>query len=249
MNIPWNDLQLFLAIAEARSMSGAARRLRTSQPTASRRLAELEATLREPLFSRSVEGVTLTSFGERLLEPAQRMAEWAAEAERAAERTETTPHGIVRMTAPPGIAFDFVVPFAAWLRKRLPEVRLELLSSIRYLDLSRREADLALRMQPTTQRDLVTVAQFEHEVAAFASEGYIDTLPPRYGFADVDWIAWAPPFEQLSPNPELASLIPNFRPAFTTDDFLVQLRAAEAGIGAIFLARARHRFFRLDAAA
>src|SRR5262245_53612556 len=99
MNIPWDDLQLFLAVAEARSLSGAARRLRVTQPTVSRRIAELEATLGEPLFSRAVDGVEITSFGERLVEPARRMAEWASEVERAAERAETAPRGVVRIAA------------------------------------------------------------------------------------------------------------------------------------------------------
>ena len=60
--------------------------------------------------------------------------------------------------------------------------------------------------------------------------------------SDIAWIGWAPPLDHLSPNPELARLVPGFRPTFASDDFLVQLRAAEAGIGAIFLGRARHRF-------
>jgi DNA-binding transcriptional LysR family regulator len=64
-------------------------------------------------------------------------------------------------------------------------------------------------------------------------------LPRGYGPRDVAWIGWAPPFEHLPPNPELSKLIPDFRPAFAADDFLVQLRAAEAGLGAIFLARVR----------
>lgn len=57
-------------------------------------------------------------------------------------------------------------------------------------------------------------------------------------------MAWAPPFEHLPPNPELAEAIPGFRPSFTSDDFLVQCRAAEAGVGAIFLGRVEHRFIR-----
>jgi DNA-binding transcriptional LysR family regulator len=48
----------------------------------------------------------------------------------------------------------------------------------------------------------------------------------------------------MAPNPQLAQLIPGFQPVFTSDDYLVQLRAAEAGIGAMFLARVRHRFAR-----
>lgn len=242
MHIPWDDLHVFLAVAEAGSLSAAARRLRMTQPTVSRRVAELEATVGEPLFVRAVDGASLTSFGERLLEPAKRMAEWAAEVERAAEHAETAPSGVVRVAAPPGIAFELLAPFAVWLRERLPEVRLEVLAGVQYLDLSRRDADLAIRMAAPVQRDLVTLASVEVEVAAFAAESYARTLPRKYGFSDVAWIGWAAPFDHLSPNPELAARIPGWTPAFASDDYLVQLRAAEAGMGAMFLGRARHRF-------
>ncbi len=242
MDIPWEDVQLFLAVAEAGSLSAAARRLRVAQPTVSRRLAELEARVGEALFSRSVEGAHVTSFGERLLEPARRMAEWAADLTHAAERADAAPRGVVRITAPPGVAFDFLAPFAVWLRTKLPEVRLEVVSTVAYLDLSRREADLALRTQRPRQRDLTVVASLEHEAAPFAAKKYKERLPERPRPADIDWIGWAPPLDHLAPNPQLAALIPGFRPAFASDDFLVQLRAAEAGAGAIFLGRVRHRF-------
>ncbi len=203
----------------------------------------MEERLGQQLFARSVEGTSLTPTAEAMLEPARRMAETAGEIARFAERGDSAPQGVVRLTAPPpGIAFDFVAPFAASLRTRLPEVRLEVRSAIQYLDLSRREADLALRMRPSNERDLVNVASLQHEGAAFASHAYRKGLPKGYGIADIDWIAWAPPFESLSPNPELASLIPNFRPAFASDDFLVQLSAATAGVGAMFLSRLRHPY-------
>lgn len=241
-HIPWDDLQLFLAVADGGSLSAASKRLRVTQPTVSRRIAELEDRLGEPLFVRSVDGAALTAFGERLLEPSRRMAEWAAEADRAVERGDRAPRGVVRITAPPGVASDFLAPFAAFARTRLPEVHLEVVSSIQYLDLSRREADLALRLASPTQRDVVTLASLPHEAAAYASAAYVKSLPRKYGVADVAWIAWAPPLDHVSPNPELAQMIPGFRPSFASDDFLVQLRAAEAGVGAIFLGRVRHRF-------
>ncbi|MCW5807929.1 MAG: LysR family transcriptional regulator, partial [Deltaproteobacteria bacterium] len=78
MHIPWNDVELVVAVAETGSLSAAARRLQLTQPTVSRRLAELEAGLGEALFVRAVDGTTPTPFGERLLEPARRMAECAA---------------------------------------------------------------------------------------------------------------------------------------------------------------------------
>jgi DNA-binding transcriptional LysR family regulator len=241
MHVPWDEAQLLLAIAEARSLTAAAKRLNITQPTASRRLSELEARLGERLFVRSVDGAVPTSFGESMLEPARRMAEWAGELDRAAARAETAPRGVVRITAPPGVAFDFLAPFAAWLRGPLPDVRLEVVSSVQYLDLARREADLALR---TTAggKELVTLGSLEHGVGAFAAAAYAKRLPKKPKLRDVAWIGWAPPFDHLPPNSELAKMIPGFAPVFASDDFNVQVRAAEAGIGAIFLGRARHRF-------
>ncbi len=242
MHIDWNDLQVLVAVADAGSLSAASTRLRVTQPTVSRRIAELEAAVGEPLFVRTVAGVTPTAFAERLLEPARRMAEWAAEVDRTAERAETRPRGSVRITAAPGIAFDFVAPFAGWMRAKLPEVSLEVVSTVEYVDLSRREADLALRFAPAAARDVKTLAALDFEVGVFGSEGYARSLPRRCKPADVQWIGWAHPLEHLSPNPELARLIPGFRPVFASDDFIVQQRAAEEGVGAIFLGRVDHRF-------
>lgn len=241
MNSSWEDIRLFLAVAETGSLTAAARRLGTSQATVSRRLQALEEEVREPLFHRSIRGVTPTALGEALLGPSRRAAEGAAEFARAAERADAAPRGVVRVTAPPGVAFDWLAPFAAHLRGALPEVRLELVATIQYLDLARREADLALRMQRPVGRELVTLASLRYPVAAFASGGYAASLPRGYGLADVGWVAWAPPLDHLPPGPQLAARIPGFRPAFAADDFLVQLRAAEAGVGAIVLGRVRHR--------
>ena len=246
MHIPWSDVQLVLAIADTGSLSAAARKLAVTQPTISRRLAELEATFGEPLFVREVHGATPTSFGERFLEPARRMADAGADVERIASGAERGPRGVVRITAPPGIAFTLLAPFAAELRGKLPEIELEVVSTVRYVDLVRREADLAIRLPSPglrdTRRDLVTLAQVSHPVGAFASPAYAAALPRGYSFAEVGWIGWPPPFEDLAPNPQLAARIPNFRPVFAADDFLVQLRAAEAGIGAIILSSFQSRF-------
>src|SRR4051812_6921921 len=111
MDIPWEDVRLFLAVAEAGSLSGAARRLQIGQPSVTRKLAALEYTLGAKLFRRGVEGASLTSAGERLLEPARKMAEWAGEVGRAAERSNAAPRGQVRITSTPYVAYDFLAPF------------------------------------------------------------------------------------------------------------------------------------------
>jgi DNA-binding transcriptional LysR family regulator len=245
MHIPWGDVQLVLAIADAGSLSAAARTLRLTQPTVSRRLADLEAELGEALFLRAVDGTTPTSFGERLLEPARRMAEAAAEVDHAVAETDQQPRGVVRLSAAPGMAHAFVAPFAGWLRTKLPVVRLEVVSTTRYVDLVRREADLAIRWQSTsrrdTQRDLEVLATVEHPVVAYASPAYVATLPRGYTLRDVAWIGWCPPLDQLPPNPQLAASIPGFAPAFSSDDYLVQHRGAETGAGAIVQTKLRYR--------
>jgi DNA-binding transcriptional LysR family regulator len=243
MHTTWSDLELFLAVSEAGSLTGASKQLRVTQPTVSRQLADLEARLGEPLFVRTVDGTRLTSFGERLLEPTKRMAESARDAAVVASGAESKPRGIVRVTAPPGVAAELVVPFALRARDELPDVRLEVVSTVSYLDLARREADLGVRVQPldkaSTQRDLVTLTSVEHGVAAYATPEYIAQLPRGYRFADVGFVGWCPPLEHLPPNPQLAAVIPGFRPIFASDDYLVQMRAAEAGVGAIILGRIR----------
>lgn len=245
MHIAWDDAELLVAVANACSLSGAAQQLRVTQPTISRRVAELEARLREPLFVRGVRGVELTSFGQRLLEPARRMAEAARDVQLVAEGADTELRGAVRLTAPPGVAYDLLAPFSVQLRARLPDVRLEVISTIGYLDLARREADLGIRFEspgrPPTAHELQVLATIEQGVAAYATRAYIASLPRGYGVKDIGWVGWAPPLENTPPNPQLAALIPGFQPVFASDDFIVQHRAAEAGVGAIILGRTRSR--------
>ncbi|HXU61832.1 MAG TPA: LysR family transcriptional regulator [Polyangia bacterium] len=247
MDIEWDDWRLFLAVATAGSMSGAARALRVGQPTLSRRIGLMEERLDGALFVRRPDGVTLTALGERLLPAAQRMADFASEATRVIAGGERRPEGRVRIAAPPGLAFDFVAPVAGVLRRRAPGLRLELRADVDYVSLSRGEADLALRFRPPSEHDLVGLAAIPMRVAAFAAKSYARRLPKTYGFGDLDWIAWAPPYEQAPPNPQLLAVLgERFAPVFTSNDFLVQISALEAGVGAMILGRRFHRLTRVE---
>lgn len=247
MDIPWDDVRLFLAVAEAGSLNKAAKVLRLGQPTVSRRLAALEYELGASLFRRGVQGVALTAAGEKLVEPARKMAEWAGEVGRAAEARDTSPRGLVRVTSSPWACVDFVAPFGAWLARQHPGLRLEVLSTVAYLDLARGEADLALRLKPPTQPELTVVREVELENHVLVSKGLKARLPKHPKLTDLPWIAWAPPYDALPPNPQLEQLMPGFSPAFSSDNFLVMVAAAEAGAGAIVLNRAPHRFARPSA--
>jgi DNA-binding transcriptional LysR family regulator len=142
------------------------------------------------------------------------------------------------------VCFDFLAPFAAWFSARHPSIRIELLSTTRYLDMARGEADLALRLRKPHGKDFELLAAVEYENAAWASPAFAKKLPKHPRPRDVPWIGWAPPFQDYPPQPLLESLIPGFMPAFSSDNFLVNLAAAEAGVGAIVFGRVNHRFSR-----
>lgn len=244
MDLQWDDLRIFLAVADAGSLSGAARRLKVSQPTLSRRIAEMEYGLGEPLFVRKNQGIALTKTGRRLLPAAQGMAQWATEANRSLDAKDSPVSGRVRITAAPSFAFDFLAPISERLKKKHPQIALEVLATTERLNLARGEADIALRRYPSDDSDLVTIDEVVVPIGVYASRDYARRLPAKYDFPDIDWIAWAGEREMLSPNPELAARIPGFRPAFTSDDYSVQVAACQSGVGAMILLKASHRLKR-----
>ncbi len=246
MELQWDDVRIFLAICESGSLSGAARRLKVSQPTLSRKIAELEYALGEALFIRGNQGISLTNTGRRLLPAAQGMAQWATEANRSLDTKSSPVSGAVSITAAPSFAFDLLAPFADKLRKTHPEITLKVISAMERLNLSRGEVDIALRLKKSSfdDPDLITLDEVKIPAGVYASRDYARSLPKTYDFGDVDWIAWADEYEMLSPNPELAAKIPEFRPVFTSDDYSVQVAACQAGVGAMVLLKTPHRLER-----
>ncbi|MFT4570395.1 MAG: DNA-binding transcriptional LysR family regulator [Hyphomicrobiaceae bacterium] len=239
MDISWLDAQTFLAVAEAESMSGAARSLALGQPTISRRIAELEGRVGAQLFTRGKTGARLTDEGARLLPAAREMARWAGEFGRLASGAEAEAVGVVRVAAPPGFAFEFLAPLARIAKDRLPGIRLEVLAAVEHLELSRGVADLAMRTRPPGEPELTTIISREVELGVFASPEYAARVPKGATVADLDWITWAFPFEQLPPRPQLERWIPDFEAAFASNDFLVQKAAVTAGLGVMILERGR----------
>ena len=245
MNTSWEDAETFLAVAEKHSFSSAAGLLGVGQPTISRRIAALEGRLGCQLFTRGKRGTELTAAGARLLPAAEQMARWAGEFRRLAQGAEERPTGTVRIAAPPGLAVEVLAPLAAIARDRLPEIRLEVLASVDYIDLSRGGADLAIRTRETHEPELTTIHSIEFEIGLFATVEYKRRLVDRLGAAgradstfrieDLDWITWSFPYEEVAPRPMLERAIPDFTPAFASDNYLVLKSALAAGMGVMVL--------------
>jgi DNA-binding transcriptional LysR family regulator len=240
MSLRWDDLQLFLAVHEHGSLSGAARALKLGQPTMSRRIAELEEAVGEALFARQSQGAKLTTAGLKLLPAAQSMAEWANEAELSVSKQTYLPEGKVRIAAPPGIAYEVVAPLAAKIRQQHPQIQIEVLSGVETRNLGRGEADLSLRTEKPSDADLICVDEVASAMRIYTSQAYAAKLPRKPSLGDLDWISWAAPYDELHISMELSAAIPNFKPAFTSDDYIVQIAACRAGVGAMILPQALH---------
>jgi DNA-binding transcriptional LysR family regulator len=235
MNLRWDDLELFLSVYEQGSFSGAARRLKLGQPTLSRRIAELEEAVGEPLFNRQSHGVSLTATGQKLLPAAQTMAEWATQANLSVKKHTRQPEGKVRIAAPPGIAYGLIAPLTAKIRRLYPQIQIEVLSAVETLNLSRGEADISLRTVKPTDTDLLCVDEISSAARIFANPAYATQHISASKPADLAWICWATPYDDLLSNQVLTSLIPDLKPVFTSDDFIVQIAACKAGVGAMLL--------------
>ncbi len=230
----WQDMRLFLAVAEQGSFSGAARELKLGQPTLSRRIAELEEQLGQKLFSRISQGCELTELGAKLLPAAQQMAVWSTEALTQVQSPNKI-EGRVRLTAPPGVAFAMLPQAAVELKKAYPDIRLEVLSGIDTLNLARGEADISLRTQVPEDEDLICLASFYRRLKVFVSPALAESLSDAVSIQDVDWICWPDGYDYLQINQFLKRDIPDFKPAFTANDYNVQLAACSAGLGALVL--------------
>jgi DNA-binding transcriptional LysR family regulator len=169
----WNDARYFLAIARGRTLSAAGRSLKVQQSTVGRRLAALEDALGARLFERTPEGYLLTGAGEAMLAHAERIEDEALSAERSLLGREGRIAGEVRVTAPQAFGNQFVAPLLARLHAEQPEIVVELVADNANLSLTKREADLALRLGRPQQPLLVIRRLGEVANGLYAARSYL----------------------------------------------------------------------------
>lgn len=154
-DIGWELVRSFLGVLQEGSLSGAARALGVAQPTIGRHVAALEAALKLPLFTRSPTGLLPTEAALALRPQAEAMASSAAALQRLAASQGAGVQGTVRITASEVVGVEVLPPMLAALRAQHPALQFELVLSNRMADLLRREADIAVRMTPPRQEQLI----------------------------------------------------------------------------------------------
>jgi len=231
----WDDVRLFLALHRERTLAGAAVTVGLDASTLSRRLVALEESLGTRLFDRTREGLSPTDGAELLLPAAEEMAAAHARFSRDASGFERVAEGTVRLSVPPGLAESFVVPALVRLHSKHPRIQLEVDTSVRFVDLTRREADLAVRTMRPQTGDLVSVKLGERQWTPMVSVDQAKRQRPTKDWAELSWIGWGDDLQSFPPARWLAKHVPRSAIVLRTSHFTMQVAAVEAGLGAALL--------------
>jgi len=181
----WDKLRIFHAVASAGSFTHAGQMLTLSQSAVSRQISALEEEIATPLFQRHARGLTLTDEGELLYGAVQDVLSRLAAAEEALKNIHDSPRGPLKITTSHGIGAYWLLPRLKAFLKDYPEVEVHLVMDDRELDLSQREADLAIRMRAPVQADLIQRRLFTMHYHLYASRDYLAEHGVPRGIEDV----------------------------------------------------------------
>ena len=237
--LDWDKLRIFYTVAHAASFTRAGEILHLSQPAVSRQISALEESLGVMLFHRHARGLLLTEQGEILLETVREVYGRLAAAEDAVKESKDRPKGPLKITTPVTFGTTWLTPRIHEFMELYPEIDVSLLVDDRELDLSMREADVAIRPFPSTQPDLIQrqVLVFHH--SAYASNDYlkkhgVPTKPEDLqkhriiGFSDEVRM----PFERVNWLLEVGAPAGKpHKPALKVNSLMAMLRAVETGAG------------------
>ncbi|WP_314409883.1 LysR family transcriptional regulator [Pseudomonas kuykendallii] len=231
----WDDLRFFLAIARAGSLGAAARQLGVSHPTVGRRLQALEQASGQAFFRRTGEGLVPTAIGEGILSLAEEMESSALAIARRIDGSDEQPEGILRISSADWFAGYVLAPVLGELVRRYPAVVPEVIAGMRLSDLTRREADIAFRIVPFDQPDIVQRRLMSMPYGLYTSAALpFEPGPDGSGctlilmntaqayYPDVLWVQ---------------RMLPAARTAFTSSSRTVQARMCAQGLGVAVLPR------------
>ncbi len=182
----WDKLRIFHAAAEAGSFTHAGETLNMSQSAVSRQVSALERDLRAALFHRHARGLVLTEQGELLYRTAQDVFMKLASAEILLSDSRGKPSGDLRITTTVALGTIWLTPRLGEFMSLYPDIRVQLILRDEELDLGMREADIAIRLQPPSQNDLIRRKLFTVHNHVYASLDYVKKHGAPRTLADLD---------------------------------------------------------------
>lgn len=231
----WDDLKPFLAVARHGSTTAAARALQVDQSTVQRRIAGLERRVGQALVERHPDGYRLTAFGDELRPLAEAVERQVAALEQRIRDSGRELNGIVRLTCPEPLVQRIVQsPLLDRLHSAHPRLRVEFVTSDRYLDLWKGEADVALRSGDTVDGKLVGRKVADSLWAVYASRAYVQRAGSPACMAETaghPWIMLDGSMARHRSNQWLQQALPPVRVGATSSSVLGLVHSAKAGVG------------------
>ncbi len=230
----WDDLQFFLAVARTGQLSTAARQLRSSHATVSRRIDRLEFALKVKLFERNPRGYVLTGMGQRFIETAEKIEQEAERLQADLIEGATAQRGVLRLSAPEGFANFFFTNKLPEFTLKLPNISLELVTIQQIMALSRKEADIAVVLDPPKGGPYFTEKLTDYRLKIYATRDYLaehgepksrEDLLEHAFIGYVQDMIFAPGLDYLG------DIHPRIRPHFQSSSIFSQLTATRSGLG------------------
>ena len=235
----WDKLRIFYIVAETGSFTGAGTILNLSQSAVSRQVRGLEESLKITLFHRHARGLLLTEQGEELFETTRDIYSKLSMAEARLLEIKERPKGPLKVTTTVGFGSLWLTEHIGEFLDRYPDIQVSLFFTDVELDLTMREADVAIRVTPPTQPDLIQRHLFTGHFGIYAAPAYLNSFgTPRTinQLADHRIIS----FGSEMPSPfqghswlvdKVNDVVAGSAPALTVNNVYGMLRAAENGVG------------------
>ena len=235
----WDKLRIFHAVAEAGSFTHAGEQLNLSQSAVSRQISALEESLGVPLFHRHARGLILTEQGELLYRTAHDVFGKLAMTEAQLTESKDRPKGPLKITTTVAFGSTWLAPRMREFIEVYPEIEVHLILADKELDLSMREADVAVRLSPPRQADLIQRHLLTVHMHVYASPSYIKASGMPKSVEDLDQhriVVYGddtkPPVPDVNWLLRLGRDSSSMRaPAMTVNNTYAVMRAVESGAG------------------
>jgi DNA-binding transcriptional LysR family regulator len=229
----WDDLRVFLAVARAGRVAGAARQLGVEHSTVARRIAGLESAVGAALFYRTAGGYQLTPKGTIVLAGAETMERGMLVLGARLREQAGSLAGRVRVAMLDEFASHWLAPNLPAFRSRFPELELQLVTGIAPLDLTRGEAELAVRTPRPRQTGLSAVKLARVGTGLYASRAYVAGKRLRVDASSrsLDLLVYLPAYAALQNAPWFQPVLASSRALLVTNSTHTLLAAARAGAG------------------
>lgn len=227
----WDDYRYFLAIEQAGSVLGASKRLGVNHTTVLRRIASLEKRLGVRLFERLRTGYTPTAAGEELREVILRVQQTLIDAEHRLSGQDLQLSGVVRIATTDTLSSSLLLPHLPAFRQLHPHIQLQVVSSNQIVNLTRREADIAIRATNQPPDNMLGRKIGMARSAIYAAPQYLEQHGNASALADHDWIGLDETLAHLPEYRWLERQVPPERIVIRLSNLLHKLEAVKAGHG------------------